>query len=139
MCGNGTKLKQIQVTRRQDNTAVNTKRWDTFGYELLTLWQQAHGAPEGEVSVMTVQNGLMVLMENAFSQAELTLARQSRDNILQQYIDSLSHQILPILTRHVKQISGQQIETTSITSKIEQNWMMVFIKFAEPASFEDKL
>lgn len=134
MFGNGTKLKSIQVTHRQDNTSVNTNSWDKLGEEFLTMWQQAHGAPEGAVSVMAVQNGLIVLMENAFSQAELALAQQSTGNLLQQYIDSLTHQILPMLTSRVEQVSGQQIGTTSITSKIEQNWMMVFIKFDEPTS-----
>jgi len=139
MLENGTKLKAIQVSHGEDNTSVTTERWGTLGHDMLTLWQQAHGVPKGAVSVMAVQNGLMVLMENVFSQAELALSRQSTDNLLQQYIDSLMRQLMPTLTTRVEQVVGQQIEATSITPNIEQNWMMVFMKFDEPTDSEDIL
>jgi hypothetical protein len=131
MFGNGAKLRSRQATHRQDETATNTSRWNALGQEFLTMWQQAHGAPQGVVSVMAAQNGLMVIIENAFSQAELALARQSTDNLLQQYIDSLTRQMLPMLTTRVEQVSGRQIGATSTTSNIHQNWMMVFLKFEE--------
>jgi len=136
---NNINLKSRQTTPQQRNPTVNIERWDTLGYELLALWQQVHGAPEGAVQVIASQNGLLVFMENVFSQAELSLARQARDNVLEQYIDSLSHQILPTLTSRLAQLSDQQIGTTSITSNIEQNWMLVFIRFDEPIISEDNL
>jgi hypothetical protein len=48
--------------------------------------------------------------------------------LLQQYIESLARQILPELTTQVQQALDQQIETASITSNLEQNWMMIFIQ-----------
>ena len=138
MIGNNAKLRPIKVNHQRNNISTNTKKWDILSGDFLSMWQQAHGAPKGMVSVTAVQNGLMILIENAFSQAELALARQSTDNLLQRYIDSLTHQILPILTSRVEQLSGQQIGATSVTSNIEQNWMMVFFKFNEPASPESK-
>jgi hypothetical protein len=98
------------------------------------MWQQAHGAPEGAVTVMPVHNGLAVLVENAFSQAELALARQSTDNLLQQYVDSLARQTLPALTTRVEEVTGWPLGAASVTSNIEQNWLMVFIRFSEPGS-----
>jgi len=119
---------------QERSNPVKAKKWDVLGEEFLTMWQQAHGAPRGAVSVMAVQNGLMVLIENAFSKAELTLARQSTDNLLQQYIDGLTHQILPVLTPRVEQVTDRQIEGSSITSNIEQNWLMIFFKLEALAS-----
>lgn len=139
MLRSGSNFRPIQITRQRNNRSTNTKKWDALGQEFLTIWQQAHGAPDGAVSVVVPQNGLMILIENAFSQAELALARQSTDNLLQQYIDSLMRQLMPKLTTRVEQVVGQQIEATSITPNIEQNWMMVFMKFDEPTTSEDKL
>ena len=136
MSGNGSKVRSGQVAHRRNGTTTITTGWDTLGQEFLTVWQLAHGAPQGAVSVMVVQNGLMVLIENAFSQAELALAQQSKDNLLQQYINSLTRQILPLLTTRVERIMGQQMGTTSITPNMKQNWMMVFFKFDEPTSSE---
>lgn len=133
MFNSGTKLKSVQITGRQNNASLNTTIRDRLGQEFLALWQQAHGAPRGTVNVTPVHNGLMLLIENAFSQAELALAQQSTDKRLQQYIDSLTNQIMPTLTNRVERLCSQQIEATSITSNIEQNWMMVFVKFNKPA------
>ena len=132
MLNNTTILRSVEVTDRQNNGSLSTDVRDTLGHEFLFLWQQAHGAPQGAVNVTAVQNGLMLLIENAFSQAELALAQQSTDKLLQQYIDSLTHQILPALTNRVEQVLGQQIGATSVTSNIEQNWIMVFVKFGDP-------
>ena len=128
MLSNGTKLRSMQLTYPRKNLSTGTNSWDTLGQKVLTMWQQVHGAPQGTVSVMTAQSGLMVLIENAFSQAELALAQQSTDNLLQQYIESLARQILPELSSQVEQALGRPIETTSITSDLEQNWMMIFVK-----------
>ena len=136
MLGNRTKLNPKQVNPQQGNSSISTKGWNRLGHELLGLWQQTHGAPDGAVSVMAVQGGLMVFMENAFSQAELALARQSTDNLLPQYIDGLTCQMMPTLTARVEQVVGQQIRATNITSNIEQNWMMVLVRFDEPTVSE---
>jgi hypothetical protein len=139
MLNNGTKVRPVQITNRQNYSSLKTKAQNRLGQEFLVLWQQAHGAPQGTVSVTTSQNGVMLLIENAFSQAERTLARQSTDKRLQQYIDSLTHQIMPMLTSRVEQLLRQPIGFTSITSNIEQNCMMVFLKFDEPATSESEL
>jgi hypothetical protein len=96
------------------------------------MWQQAHGAPQGAVTVMAVRNGLVVLIENAFSQAELALASRSTDNLLQQYVDSLARQTLPALITRAEEVTGWSLGAASVTSNIEQNWLMVFIRFGEP-------
>jgi uncharacterized protein YbcI len=139
MLNNGTRVSSVQITGRQNNATLNANVRDRLGQEFLILWQQAHGAPQGVVNVTVVQNGLLFLIENAFSQAELALARQSTDNLLQQYIDSLTRQMMPALTTHVEQVMGQQIRATSITPNIEQNWIMVFMKFDEPVTSESEL
>lgn len=129
MFGNSAKFKSTQALQQRNTLLANARGWDVLGREFLTMWQQAHGAPQGAASVIGVQCGLIVLIENAFSQAELALAQQSTDNLLQQYIEGLTRQILPMLTSQVEQAVGQQVESTNITSDIEQNWMMVFLKF----------
>lgn len=134
MLRNGPKLRALDIIRQPNNISTHTKGWNTLGQEFLTMWQQAHGAPQGALNVMVVQGGLIVLIENAFSQAELVLARQSTDNLLHQYIDSLTDQILPLLTARLEQVTHQQVGTTSVTSNIDQNWIMVFLKFDGPAS-----
>lgn len=107
MRGNGTSVKSIQVNDHQNNSPADN--WQaTLGQELLTLWQQAHGAPLGTITVTSVQNGVLVFLENAFSKAELALTRQSTDTLLPQYIDRLINQILPVLTSHVEQLSGRK-------------------------------
>ena len=120
MCGNGTNVKSIQAV---DNWQA------TLGQELLTLWQQAHGAPLGTVTVTSVQNGLLVFLENAFSKAELALSQQSTDSLLPQYIDRLTNQILPVLTGRVEHLLGRKTTTAGVTSNIEENWMMIVIRF----------
>ena len=134
MSVNGTKLKPTQINGRRDDMMLNNKKHNMLGQEILTLWQQAHGAPHGAVSVMAVKSGLVLFLENVFSQAELVLVQQSTDNLLQQYIDSLTHQILSVLTSRIEQEMDQKIVATSISSNIEQNWMMVIIKFGNPIS-----
>ena len=131
MSGSGTKLKPTQINGYQNNTVLNlnNKKRDMLGQEILTLWQRAHGAPHGAVSVMAVKSGLVLFLENVFSQAELTLAQQSTDNLLQQYIDSLAHQIVSLLTSRIEQEMDQTVVATTISSNIKQNWMMVIIKF----------
>ena len=121
-------VKSTQVNGHQNSSPADN--WQaTLGQELLTLWQQAHGAPLGAVTVTSVQSGLLVFLENAFSKAELALTQQSTDNLLPQYIDRLTNQILPLLTSCVEQLSGRKTTTASVTSNIEQNWMMIIIRF----------
>jgi uncharacterized protein YbcI len=120
--------KQVRALQRQQHASTNSKMWGVLGHEFLALWQQAHGAPEGSVSVMTIQNGLIVFMENVFSQAELALARQT-DNRLRQYIDSLAQQMKPLLASRVEQVVGRSFSAISITSNMEQNWLMILLKF----------
>ena len=134
MLGNGTKARSIPAIRALNTPALTTEGWEMLGQDILIMWQQAHGAPQGEVTVMTVHNGLVVLIENAFSQAELALAGQSTDNLLQQYVDSLARQVLPALTSRVEVVIGRPLGAASVTSNIEQNWLMVFIRFNESAS-----
>ena len=131
MSGSGTKLKPTQINGYQNNMVLNlnNKKRDMLGQEILTLWQQAHGAPHGAVSVMAVKSGLVLFLENVFSQAELVLVQQSTNNLLQQYIDSLTHQMLSVLTSRIEQEIDQTVVATTISSNIEQNWMMVIIKF----------
>ena len=136
MVGNGTKPRTRQAAPQWSRTSLNP---DILGHEFLDMWQQAHGAPHGAVAVINAQNGLMVLIENAFSQAELALAQQSTDNLLQQYIDSLTRQVLLLLTGRVEQVTGRSIKETSITSNIEQNWLMLFIRFDKTVSPGSKL
>jgi len=88
MSVNGTKLKPTQVNGRRDDMMLNNKKHNMLGQEILTLWQQAHGAANGDVSVMAVKSGLVLFLENVFSQAELVLVQQSMDNLLQRYISS---------------------------------------------------
>ena len=137
MRGNGIREKSIQVDHHPENLPENN--WQvTLGHELLNLWQQAHGAPLGTVTVTSVQNGLLVFLENAFSQAELALVQQTTDNLLPQYIDRLTNQILPVLTSRGDQLSGRKTTTASVNSNIEQNWMMIIIRFDKSISPADR-
>jgi hypothetical protein len=132
MLRNGTNVKPIPDTQALDTPVTTTKGWETLDQDILVMWQQAHGAPQGAVTVMAVRNGLVVLIENAFSQAELALASRSTDNLLQQYVDSLARQTLPALITRAEEVTGWSLGAASVTSNIEQNWLMVFIRFGEP-------
>lgn len=139
MLNNGTKVSSIQITGRQNNATLNANVRDRLGQEFLILWQQAHGAPQGVVNVTVIQNGLLFLIENAFSQAEMALARQSTHNLLPQYVDGLTRQMMPALNARVEQATGRQIRATSITPNVEQNWMMVYVKFDKQTVSEGNL
>ncbi len=129
MRGDNTNVKLIH--NGHPHTALVNNWQSVLGQELLDLWQQAHGAPQGTVTVTSVQNGLVVFLDNVFSRAELALTQRSTDNLLQQYIDRLTNQILSVLSSRVKQLSGRQTTATSVTSNIEQNWMMIFVRFRD--------
>ncbi len=130
MIRDNTGLDTFQITDLANEAVKNTTELDNLGQKLLAMWQQAHGAPEGVVTVTSSQNGVVVLIENAFSRAELVLAQQKNDMLLQKYIDGLTHQMLPMLTKQVETVTGKSIRSTSINFDIEQNWLMVFLKFA---------
>lgn len=134
MFGQIKQLKPQSTIHQQDRAFMGPENWNRIGQDLLELWQQIHGAPEGAASVMVVQSGLMVFLEKPFSQAELALARQSTDNLLPQYIDGLARQMIPVFTDCVKTAIRRQITASSITSNIEQNWMMIYVKFDEPVA-----
>ena len=134
MLSNGTRVRPKPESQALDTPVTITKGWENLDQDILVMWQQAHGAPRGAVTVTAVRSGLVVLIENAFSQAELALASRSTDNLLQQYVDSLARQTLPALTTRVQEVTGWSLGAASVTSNIEQNWLMVFIRFSEPAS-----
>ena len=77
------------------------------------------------------QHGLIIFLENAFCRAELALAQKITDNLLQQYINNLAYQMLPMLTAQVEVVMDQPVEATSVTSNISQDWIMLFLQLAK--------
>ena len=100
--------------------------------ELLTVWQQAHGAPNGTASALIGPDNLAVLLEQAFSRAEYSLSRQPANaDLLQQFIHRLIDQISPQVAGRVEQVTGRRVLTTSLNSDIEQDWVIVFFKLGD--------
>lgn len=101
--------------------------------EFLTIWQQAHGAPDGTASALIGADSLAILLEHAFSRTEHSLRQQRSDSadLLRQYIHRLIHQIAPKLAGRVEQVKGRRVLTTSFNSDIDQGWVIVFFKLGD--------
>ena len=133
---NGSMLNTKPVFQQSNQALLAQKKLDSIGEKFLSMWQDVHGAPEGTVKVMVGQNGLMIFLENAFCKAEIVLAEKEEDRLLQQYINHLTEQMLPILTDHVEETINAPVKATSITSNIGQEWIMVFLKFTTQNTFQ---
>ena len=106
---------------------------EALAQEFLTIWQQAHSAPDGTASALIGTDSLAILLEHAFSRAEHSLSQQRSDSadLLRQYIHRLIHQIAPKLAGRVEQVKGRPVLTTSFNSDIEQGWVIVFFTLGD--------
>jgi uncharacterized protein YbcI len=91
------------------------------------LWENAHGAPPGNVRVLMGSDSVAIWIDAVLSPAEIVVARQ-RDGylLIQRYTDELLGMILPDFMNRVRMISGRQIVSSNSRVDVDNGNILCF-------------
>ncbi len=105
-----------------------------LGEVLRQAWQQAHGSSRSLVSTLVGADSLAVLIEEAFTEAELTLSQTAEGQVLlQRYMENLMAQIEPQISKQAQTIIGQPVIALEMSPNFKLGWLICLLKFG-PAS-----
>lgn len=102
---------------------------DSLAEQILEAWLEANGASECELDVFTGKDGMIILIQNAFTRAESLLAeRRSTDNTLREYIKSLMNVIGEEQILSPGKVARRRVDSFSTHANLEQGWVMWLIR-----------
>lgn len=103
--------------------------------EMLTAWQENHGAKNGQTYAINGINFVVVLFEDAFTQAELHLAEQEmgQNDTLNRYVNCLLDHICREQKPAIEEIIGRNVISTSVNADPSAGWAMCLFKLMENA------
>lgn len=100
-----------------------------IGNDLLAAWQRAHGIDCGEACTMVGPDGVAIVIENAFSKAELLMAQQRRGgDLLTRYARGLLAQVCEEQAQRVTAVAERPVRSTAISLDPEAGWVMCVFK-----------
>ena len=112
-------------TSQQHETALAAR--------LRLLWEQAHGAPAGEVHVLIGPDSVAAWLDDVLSLAERAVIKRSDDRqLVQRYAEQLLAVIQPELQAHVEAVAGRQVVTGSIRAEVDTGHVVCFFLLGGP-------
>jgi uncharacterized protein YbcI len=112
-------------TSQQHETALAAR--------LRLLWEQAHGAPAGEVHVLIGPDSVAAWLDDVLSLAERAVIKRTDDRqLVQRYAEQLLAVIQPELQAHVEAVAGRQVVTGSIRAEVDTGHVVCFFLLGGP-------
>lgn len=106
------------MTKSHSDPNRSTQAEAALSSALLGLWENAHGAPPGNVRVLLGSDSVAIWIDGVLSPAEKVVAQQKDGQLLiQRYANELLALIHPELQARVSTISGR--ETVSSNSRVD--------------------
>lgn len=102
--------------------------------ELADQWGRVHGGPSCQANALVGRDSFAVLMENAFTQAEIILAEQpSGRRLLERYVEQLFAQACGSMVERFEASTGRKVASTGVNLNLEAGWIMFLFKLEGPA------
>jgi uncharacterized protein YbcI len=102
---------------------------------LRLLWEQAHGAPAGEVHVLMGPDSVAAWLDDVLSLAErAVIKRAGGQQLMERYAEQLLAVIQPELQAHVEAVAGRQVVTGSIRADVDTGHVVCFFILGGPAA-----
>jgi uncharacterized protein YbcI len=96
----------------------------------LLAWQEAHGVKSGKASALIGPDHLAMLIDNAFSRAERTMAGEKPGKaLLRQYALELLNQICNEISLEIEETAGCKIRSRDVNVNLDENQVMVIFSF----------
>jgi len=100
---------------------------------LRLLWEDAHGAPAGEVHVLIGPDSVAAWLEDVLSLAERAVIKRSDgQQLVQRYAEQLLAVIQPELQAHVEAVAGRQVVAGSICADVDTGHVVCFFLLGGP-------
>jgi uncharacterized protein YbcI len=120
-------MNSLETSYLQQDLAL-----DGLEDRILEAWLEANGVSECEVDTFTRKDGLIILIQNAFTRAESLLAERRRtDNTLREYIKSLMKVIGEEQILAPGKVAGRRVDSFSTHISLNQGWVMWLIKLSD--------
>lgn len=117
---------QGYLQKKEDVTLTN------IGRELLLAWRRAHGTDTGTAHTMVGPDGLVVVIEEAFTKAELLMAEQQRGGeILTRYVRSLLAHVCQEQASQVETAVNKRVACTAVSLDPAAGWVICVFKLAQ--------
>lgn len=111
---------------------------DALADDFLVAWQEAHGFIGGQARPMVGRDRLAVLIEGAFSQAELKLAeQQSGGELLRHYAVELLQDISGQMYVRIEEVVNQPVISDSISVSPDCDLVMFVFRLGERLGDEE--
>lgn len=108
---------------------MEMEKMSTIAQDLLAAWQQAHGTRHGKAHSMAGPEGVVIFIEDAFSQAELKLTeQQSGCELLRRYAKGLLEQVCREQATHIAAVSGRSVIATGVSIDPQEGWLICFFR-----------
>ena len=100
---------------------------------LRLLWEQAHGAPAGEVHVLIGPDSVAAWLDDVLSLAErAVIKRADGQQLVQRYAEQLLAVIQPELQAHVEAAVGRHVVAGSIRADVDTGHVVCFFLLGRP-------
>lgn len=115
-----------EVSLRQENKAA-------LASTLRAAWEEAHGTPPGNVSVLVGPDSLAVLIKNAFSPAERAATQHAEgQRLVKHYAEQLFAIVEPDLRAQIEVAIGQRVTLVSVHADTAAGHVLCFYALGEP-------
>ena len=115
-----------------DEMSIRQEREAALATALRTLWEQAHGAPAGNVRVLAGPDSVAVWIEDVLSPAEWAVTRHAEGQpIIQRYAEQLLAVIQPDLRAQVEAIIGRRVISGNVRPDMDTGHVLCFFVLGE--------
>ncbi|MBN1668319.1 MAG: DUF2294 family protein [Anaerolineales bacterium] len=110
-------------------TRLNPAVLSDLAQDLLQAWQEAHGVTPGQATSLVGTDQLAILIEGAFSQAELKLAEdQAGEALIRQYAKELLVLICDERLDQIEKAVGRRVLSSGINVNPDTDQVMFIFK-----------
>ena len=115
----------------------HTAALDYIGWEILTAWQEAHGALIGTVACDWEPQRIIIRLNDVFSLAEINLGQHPQGHVLlEQYVRELLSEICRQYTTAVRQLAHHTVAKTTIHVDPAANLILCVFVLEQPIKYE---
>ena len=118
-------------------TEANTSQQHeiALAMRLRLLWEQAHGAPAGEVHVLIGPDSVAAWLDDVLSLAEqAVIKRAGGQQLMQRYTEQLLGIIQPELQAQVEAVAGRRVVSGSIRADVDTGHVVCFFLLGGPSA-----
>ena len=123
------------MTKQPNTHSTETDLPDRLAERLLTAWQEANGTPTSRVSIFPGEAGFIILIDEAFTQAERMLAKDGNArNTLRLYVRDLMRVIADQELALLGPALGQDTHSCRTDANFDNRWVMWYFRLNNPQS-----